>query len=115
MLRVRAVQDILLSEIAGVPQSEDAADQLAALETARRRAWFMVFLDWVAILVLVLLRQGPGDVLELGASVHTIYALGLLAVATHAGFRLGQIDKIAAVRRALGALPLGSGDTNSET
>lgn len=107
MLRTRAVLSLLNEEVAGLPRS--AADTVEkglvdhwaeAMGRARRRAWIVVVLDWAAILVLVLFGDRALPALSLGPSETTVFTLAILAVATHAGFRLGQLEKLRAVARA---------------
>ena len=90
----------------------DEAEARAALEHARRRATMVVVLDWIAIVVLVLVRARAGAIFAVGPNEESIFAIGLLAIAVHSGFRLGQLEKIRAVRRALDELEerSGSGD-----
>jgi hypothetical protein len=106
MWRTKAVQFLLIEEVARIPSkaSSDEAESADSiheeeLTRASARATRAVVLDWVAILVLVLLRQSAGGSLELGASVETIFTLGILAVAVHSGFRLGQRQTYRTVAR----------------
>jgi len=73
----------------------------ALLERARKRALGVVALDWLAILVLVFVRARGGNVMTIGPTAESIFALGLLAIAAHSGFRLGQLEKLRTVDRAL--------------
>ena len=70
----------------------------------------MAIADWLAILTLFALRDGTTGFLSTGASEQGLFTLGVLAVATHAGFRLAQREKYAAVARALEELPQGPSD-----
>ena len=107
MFRSRAVRQLLLEDIAGIGADRGAdpkrseLDDSPLLERARRRAILVVVLDWIALLVLVFARARVTGVLEIGPSEEGIFALGLLAIAAHSGFRLGQLEKLHAVGRAL--------------
>ena len=114
MWRTRAVLSLLHEEIAGLPRGDAddgaAGDGVAedgvgdrwaeAMARARRRALTVVALDWLAILVLVLFGEHALLALSLGPAEGTVFTLAILAVATHAGFRLGQLEKLRAVARA---------------
>ena len=116
MWRTRAVLSLLHEEIAGLPRTEAAAvhpasedrtserragdDWSEAMGRARRRALIVVAVDWLAILVLVLFGDRALPALSLGPSEATVFTLAILGVATHAGFRLGQLEKLRAVARA---------------
>jgi len=106
MLQMHAVRSILFDDIAGIrPDPESRDDPIGALRKARRRALLVAAIDWVAILTLFLLRDGPTGFLAAGASEQGLFTFGVLAVATHAGFRLAQMEKYTAVMRALEELP----------
>ena len=100
MWRTEAMLALLYEDVAGLPrdETETAAGRAEGLARARRRALIVVVLDWLAILVLVLFGQGA--LLSLGPSQQTAFTLAILAVATHAGFRLGQLEKLRAAARA---------------
>lgn len=102
MWRTHAVLALLYEDVAGLPH--DAAETLAgrkeAMARARRRGLIVVTLDWLAILVLVAFGQRAVPMLSLGPGEQTVFTLAILAVATHAGFRLGQLEKLRAVTRA---------------
>ncbi|MCP4200528.1 MAG: hypothetical protein GY769_01175 [bacterium] len=104
MFRTRAVRQLLLEDIAGVRRHPEPEDSVAALERARRRALLVVVFDWIAILILVFVRARSGEMFSIGPSEDSIFSLGLLAIAAHSGFRLGQLEKIRAVARALDEL-----------
>ncbi len=98
MWRTRAVERMLLEDIAGLRRrSAEKGSASAALAAARRAAWRAVALDWGAIVVLLAVRFGEEPALVMGPSVDTVFSLGLLAVAAHSGFRLGQLEKLRAV------------------
>lgn len=98
MWRTEAVERMLLEDVAGLGRGEaDGHDAAAALGGARRAAWRAVALDWIAIFVLVGVRAGESPVLGFGPSVDVVFSLGLLAIAVHSGFRLGQLEKLRAV------------------
>ena len=102
MWRTQAVLSMLHEDVAGLPrdEAETPADRAAAMARARRRAVIVVCLDWLAILVLVLFGERALPLLRLGPGEQTVFTLAILAVATHAGFRLGQLEKLRAVARA---------------
>ncbi len=97
---------MLLNTVAGVasPNADSGLD-IDTLQAARRRAGAVAALDWAAILVLFLWRSGGSSFLPTGASPEGLLSLGILAVATHAGFRLGQREKYDAVLKTLQELP----------
>ena len=100
MWRTRAVERMLLEEIAGLGR-RDAEDVPAtdALATARRSAWRAVLVDWLALAVLLAVRLGETPLLALGPGVDVVFTVGLLLVAIHSGFRLGQLEKLRSVTR----------------
>lgn len=61
----------------------------------------VVAIDWAAIGVLVIARAGGGAILSPGPTEEGIFAVGLLAIAIHSGFRLGQLEKLRAVERTV--------------
>ena len=106
MLRVEAVRSMLFDGVAGLrlePRAGDTPE--VGLARARRRAIAVAAIDWVAILALFLLRDSGADFLAPGSTERGLFTLGILAVATHSGFRLGQLEKYAAVARTLDQLP----------
>lgn len=106
-MRLSAVRSLLLDDIGSLPPPSGApSEQLAHLSRARRRALLVVALDWLAIAVLFLWR-GEGPFLAPGATEEGIFTLGVLAVATHSGYRSAQIQTLGAIRRALESLPQG--------
>lgn len=111
MLRLQAVRSLLLEEIADLRPSQ-LEDYSVALRRARLRAALIAAVDGIAILVLFALRPGGGAFLVLDRSEQGLFTLGVLAVATHAGYRLAQRQKLAAVERALETLPAG-GESDS--
>ena len=94
MWRTRAIISILLEDVAGLPPGDDEA-----LSRALRRGAWVVAIDWLAIVTLVLLHDRGIAQLTLGASEQTVFTAGILAVAVHSGFRLGQLEKLRAIRR----------------
>lgn len=78
----------------------EAELQREALEKAERRALVAVGVDWLALVVLFLFRDPAAPFLPVGPSIETVFTLGVIAVAVHSGFRLGQLEKIRAARRA---------------
>ena len=98
MWRTQAVERMLLENIAGLGRREVEDRSVGeVLRRARRGAWRAVALDWAAIAVLVAVRVGEAPVLSLGPSVEAVFSLGLLTVAVHSGFRLGQLETLHAV------------------
>jgi hypothetical protein len=122
VLRKRAVRSLLVEEVAGLrpPPPEDppeapsdapeglseeaevarVEEEDEALRHAERRAMLAVGLDWLALAVLFVLRDTASHFLPFDATVDTVFTLGVLAVAIHSGFRLGQLEKYRAVLRA---------------
>jgi len=94
MWQSKAVVSLLLEEIGSLPDGN-----LAALAAARRRATFVVALEWLAIVVLIVLQDRGVSMLTLGATEQTVFTVGILVVAVHSGFRLGQLDKLRALER----------------
>lgn len=122
MLRKRAIRSLLVEEVAGLrlpapgdpsdepndagPADESAGpddlelrDQREALEKAEKKALFAVAVDWIALVVLFVLRDPSTPFLPAGPTIDTVFTLGVVAVAVHSGFRLGQREKYRAVRR----------------
>jgi hypothetical protein len=110
MWRTNAVISMLVEDVAELrileppdaSPEERAAErpELEALTKARRRALLVSLVDWAAILVLLAFHSGPSSFLAFEASTDTVFTLGVLAVATHAGFRLGQARTYKTVTRA---------------
>lgn len=109
MWRTRAVVSMLVEDVAelrledsteALSEAEEAPPpELRILTRARRRALLVAFIDWIAIGILLAFHSGSGPFLPLGASTDTVFTLGVLAVATHAGFRLGQARTYRATAR----------------
>lgn len=78
---------------------EELAAQLEALQQAERRAKLVVALDWLALAVLFVFRDTAAPFLPFDGTIETVFTLGVLAVAVHSGFRLGQLEKYRAVLR----------------
>ncbi len=98
MWRTQAVARMLLEDIAGLGRRQaEAGSGGGALRDAGRAAWRAVLLDWAAIAVLLAMRAGETPLLAVGPTVDVVLTLGLLLVATHSGFRLGQLEKLRAV------------------
>ncbi|MDX1643665.1 MAG: hypothetical protein R3244_04820 [Thermoanaerobaculia bacterium] len=105
MIRLAAVRTLLLEEIATLPPGRDRSEPAdERLGRARNRAALVVALDWVAILILFLWRPEE-SFLILQGSEEGVFTLAVLVVATHAGYRLAQIQTLGAVDRALESLP----------
>jgi hypothetical protein len=125
VIRLRAVHALLFDDVAELrlessdgpssgPGGEPAgADDpagaesrwRAAIQRARGRAALVAALDLVAVLVLFIFRRESGPFLVLGESEEGLFTVGVLAIAVHAGYRLGQRQKLGAVLRAWDALP----------
>jgi|CXWL01.1.fsa_nt_gi hypothetical protein len=110
MLRKRAVRSLLVERIAGLRPSEggetgelddDALDRAEryVLDQARRKARAMAFLALGALVVLFLTRPTAERFLPLDATFDTVFTLGVLAVAVFAGYRLGTLEKLSAVKK----------------
>lgn len=104
MWRTRAVVTMLHEEVAALPreradEGDRPSDGTPALERARRRGRLIVALDLAAIAILFFFRDRGMPFLSAGAGEETIFTLGVLAIAVHAGFRLGQLEKLSAVAR----------------
>ncbi len=118
MLRKRAIRSLLVEEVAGLrpaPPPEESPDEPVGLEEAdgarleaeaealrhaERRALLVVVVDWLALAVLFVFRDTAARFLPFDATVDTVFTVGVLAVAIHSGFRLGQLEKYRAVIRA---------------
>jgi len=118
MLRLRAVRSLLVEEVGGIAGSrsrrwsrgepDEASEEQTPeerdehlrdeLERASRKALGMVVLCWTAIVVLFLTHENPDRFLSF-RGIETVFTLGILVIATYAGFRLGQWEKYRAVRR----------------
>jgi hypothetical protein len=85
MLRKRAIRSLLVEQVAGL---------------RLREALLMVGLDWIALAVLFLLRDRGATFLPMDGTIETVFTLGVMIVAIHSGFRLGQLEKYRAVARA---------------
>ena len=115
LFRTRAIQLLLIEDIGGIGRTPEGLQRaLELLERARKKALAAVAIDWLAILILVVLRAGKGAILNLGPTEEGVFALGLLAIAAHSGFRLGQIEKLSGVKRSVLELGARSASTDSE-
>jgi hypothetical protein len=108
MLREPAVRSLLLEDVCNLPKADetDAENPSAAgtdprLLKALRRAVLVITGDWVALLALFLLRSSDRAWIPLGPTEDSIFTLGILAISVHSGFRLGQLEKLRSVSRAL--------------
>jgi len=124
MLRKRAIRSLLVEEVAALrlPELDDEPEegteegtteaasgdgelqlreeqQSEALHGAERRTRLIVALDWIALAVLFVLRDTTEAFLPFGATTDTVFTLGVVAVAIHSGFRLGQLEKYRAIAR----------------
>ncbi len=98
MLRPAAIR-ALLEDVAGLRRDAER-DLDERLDRAARRARGVVALSWSALAGLVLMRQIDGRVFDFTGE-QAVVSFALLAVAVYSGFRLGQAEKLRAVRRAL--------------
>ena len=123
MLRLRAVRSLLVEEVGGIAgtrsrrwsrgEPDEAPEEQtpeerdvflrSELERASRKALGMVVLCWTAILVLFLTHERPDRFLSF-QGIETVFTLGILVVATYAGFRLGQWEKYRALTRVVDEL-----------
>ena len=102
MWQTRAVLSLLRNDVAELRQGPRDAEPepfAEALERARKRAALVVLVDWLAIAALLLGSEAGGPALTVGPRVETLLTAGLLAIAVHSGFRLGQLQKYRAVER----------------
>ncbi len=107
MWRTQAVVSTLVEDVAGLRRSDGEPvhrQALADLKRAQRRALWIVTFDWAVLLILLLLRSQAQPFLTLGPTIDTVFSLGVLAVAVHSGFRLGQLEKLKSVARVCGEL-----------
>ncbi len=88
----------MLLDVAGLRAADEAEP---VLERAARRSGVIAAVDALAILILFVLRRADGPFLALGTAEETLFTAGVVAVAAHAGFRLGQREKYRAVARSL--------------
>jgi hypothetical protein len=102
---VEDVAEIRIVDVADASTGAKAHPELAerpeiqALAKARRRAILVSLVDWIALTVLLSLSSGSGPFLPFTASTDTVFTLGVLAVAMHSGFRLGQARTYKTVSR----------------
>lgn len=105
MLRAPAIEDLLIEEVARVRhRTDESADPLDDVVRARRRSLAVAIFDWVAIAILFAMSDPVSDFLSIGTDERTIFALAILAIAVHSGFRLGQWEKYRAVEAAVRSL-----------
>jgi hypothetical protein len=107
MWRKAAIRTMLLDELCslrprgGPSTPEDPPQPDRRLQKARRRATVIVALDWMALVILLFFRSGEEPWLSFGPQEETVFTIGVLAVAIHSGFRLGQLEKLRATARVL--------------
>jgi hypothetical protein len=113
MWRTRAIITLLVEDIAGLTMPRAALDdskdiseppEIEPLKRAGRRSRLVVAVDGLALAVLFLLRDSSRPFLPWGPTVETVFTLGALAVAAHAGFRWAQLERYRAVFRACSEL-----------
>lgn len=108
MLRIRAVQEMLVGDVAGVrvPErdegtpAERAADLAYEMERARKKALAMAVLAWMAIAALLATHGRSAGFLSLEGT-DAAFTVGILLLAVFSGFRLGQWYHYRAVERVL--------------
>ena len=123
MWRTRAILALLVNSVAALraqpaPANDEASEETReaqspetaleqatapafyALHRAQKRATLSVAVDWIAIAILFIFRPEGEPFLTFGANPRTVFSAGILAVAIHSGFRLGQLEKYRAVERA---------------
>lgn len=111
MLRIRAVRELLVGDVAGVyvprtdleePDAAPSRDDALRFELDRavRKALGMVVLAAVAVAVLLLTHPEPGSSLVFEGE-ETVFTVSILLIAGYAGYRLGQWEKYRSVARAL--------------
>jgi hypothetical protein len=116
MWRESAIRSLLLEEICGLPRIEpspsddrDDSESGLMLHKARLRAALVIAVDWAALLVLFVLRTPDRPWLPIGPTEESVFTFGILALAVHSGFRLGQLEKLRSVGRLLEDLKERSG------
>lgn len=102
MLRRTAIRALLHEHVLGLEAGDDQSAEgwREELRSRRRRGAILVAAEWIAILLLVLSRDSALPFLTLGPEQQTLFSIGILAVAVHSGFKLGQLEKLRAVERA---------------
>jgi len=99
---------MLVEDIAGLTLPADresdsdeheSRPDLESLAKAIRRSRLVIAVDWIAILTLFLFRDPSRSFLPGHQTVEIVFTLGVLAVAAHAGFRWGQLDRYLSVQR----------------
>jgi len=101
----------LLAEIAGLGSSPNPKDDPQEIPTrsevrtdlgrARRRAHFVVLLDWAAILILIGARAHGNQTAVPVSGLDLLLGVGMIAIAVHSGLRLGQAQNLSALLRIL--------------
>ena len=103
MLRRTAIRALLHEHVLGLGPGDDlsAESRRELLRSRRRRGAILVAAEWIAILLLVLSRDPALPFLTLGPEQQTLFSIGILVVVAHSGFKLGQLEKLRAVERAI--------------
>jgi len=101
MWRTRAVISLLVEDIAGLEMVPADADrpESASLDRAIRRARVVIGIDCLALVILFLTHNPVRPFLRWEPAVETIFTLGVLAVAVHAGFRWAELQRYRSVKR----------------
>lgn len=124
MWRTKAVISMLVEDVAElrIADSPDATSaepragvraerpRMEALIKARRRAILVSLVDGIAIVILLAFHSRSKPFLPFGPTTDTVFTLGVLAVAMHSGFRLGQARIYKAVSRVCEELLERQGD-----
>ena len=102
------VRSLLIRDVGGVrvprpPEdpAERANEERHFLDKAMSRAALVAALDWIGIILLFVFREKGRELLPAVASPDLVFTLGILLIAAHSGFRLGQLEKYRAVSEAV--------------
>jgi len=104
MWRTQAILD-LLGDLAGLSEGD-----LEGLARLRRKASWVVALEWLAIVILVVSYDRAESQLSLGAGEQTLFTVGILAVAVHSGYRLAQVQQLRTIERLASEVEKRRGD-----
>jgi hypothetical protein len=116
MWRKAAIRTMLIDDLCSLrPRGEPSPPEEPhqpdlRLQKAQRKSALIVAVDWLALLILFALHSDPDPWLAFGPQVETVFTIGVLAVAVHSGFRLGQLEKLRATARVLDDLDSRSPD-----
>ena len=113
MWRTKAVTSMLVEDVAeirmsgstdrpsGPVEDGDGAErpEIRMLDKARRKALLVSLVDLLALFVLLTFHSAPRPFLPFSPTIDTVFTLGVLAVAMHAGFRMAQARTYRVVSR----------------